>query len=58
MQLPLNSLSYVCHPTVSLLLGGGVDLVHLWFIGGGTDKKHGFLLMGHFPDDQLLQRDH
>lgn len=58
MKLPLNSLPYVCHPTVPLLLGGGVDLVHLGLTGGGADKKHGFLFMGHFPDNQLLKRDH
>lgn len=58
VQLPLDSLPYVCHPSVSFLPGVSVDLVHLWLIGGSTDKKHGFLLMGHFPDNQLLKRDH
>lgn len=58
MQLPLNSLPYLCHPSVPLLLGVGVDLVHLWLIGGGADEEHGFLLVGHFPDDQLLEGDH
>lgn len=48
----------MCHPTVPLLLGAGVDLVHLWLIRGGTDKKHGFLLVGHLPDNKLLKRDH
>lgn len=57
-ELLLNSLSNVRHPSVSLLFAGGVDLVHLWLIGRGTNKKHGFLLVGHFPDYQLLERDH
>lgn len=57
-ELPLNSLPYVCHPGVPLLLASGVDLVHLWLIGGGADEKHGFLLMGHFPDNQFLKGDH
>lgn len=35
-----------------------MDLVHLWLIRGGADKKHGFLLVGHFPDNKLLKRDH
>lgn len=46
------------HPAVSLLLGVGVDLVHFWLAGGGADEKHGFLLVRHLPDNQLLKRDH
>lgn len=46
------------HPAVSLLLGVGVDLVHFWLVGGGADEKHGFLLVRHLPDNQLLKRDH
>lgn len=34
-----------------------MDLVHFRLIGGGTDEEHGSLLVGHFPDDQLLERD-
>lgn len=46
------------HPAVSLLLGIGVDLVHFRLVGGGADEEHGFLLVGHLPDNQLLKRDH
>lgn len=46
------------HPAVSLLLGVGVDLVHFRLVGGGADEEHGFLLVGHLPDNQLLKRDH
>lgn len=35
-----------------------MDLVHLWLLGGGANEKHGFLLMGNFPDNQLLERDY
>lgn len=57
-HVPFHRLPYVCHPCVSFFLGGGVDLVHLWFIRGSTDQKHGLLIVGHFPDYQLLKRDH
>lgn len=58
VRKPLHSLSDVSHPGVALLLGGGVDLVHLGLIGGGADEEHGLLLVCYFPHDQLLQRDH
>ena len=35
-----------------------MDLIHLGLVGGGADQEHGLLLMGHLPDDELLQRDH
>lgn len=35
-----------------------MDLVHFRLVGGGADEEHGFLLMGHLPDNQLLKRDH
>lgn len=58
IQAPLHCLSNVRHPAVSILLGVGVDLVHFRLIGGSADEEHGFLLMGHLPDNQLLKRDH
>lgn len=51
---PLNGPSDVGHPRVPLLFGAGVNFVHLGPSQGGADQKHGFLLVGHFPHNELL----
>lgn len=53
-RLPLDGPSDVVHPGIPLLLGAGVHLVHLGPLQGGADQEHGFLLIGHFPHDELL----
>ena len=54
---PLHGPPDVGHPGVPVFLGAGVDLVHLGPAQGGADQKHGFLLVGYLPHDELLQRD-
>ena len=54
---PLHGPPDVGHPDVPVFLGAGVDLVHLGPAQGGADQKHGFLLVGYLPHDELLQRD-
>lgn len=54
---PLHGPPDVGHPGVPVFLGAGVDLVHLRPAQGGADQKHGFLLVGYLPYDELLQRD-
>lgn len=54
---PLHGSADVGHPDVPVLFGAGIDLVHLWPLHGGADQKHGLLLVGYLPHDELLQRD-
>lgn len=55
---PLHGLPYVLHPSVPLVPGAGVNLVHLGPHRGGGDQEHSSLLVGDLSDDQLLQRNH
>lgn len=44
---PLHGSANVGHPGVPVFFGIGIDLIHLWSLHGGTDQKHGLLLVGH-----------
>ena len=59
LSLLVHSFTDERHPADALVSGARVDLVHLREAGGaGTDQKHGFVIMGHFPDDQPSKGDH
>lgn len=44
----------VAYPDILVLLGGGVELVHLRR-GGITNKKHASFLTGYVPHYQLVK---
>lgn len=44
------------HPCIALLLGAGVYLQHLRFLAC-RDEEQAFLLVGHLPHNEFLQRD-
>ena len=55
--LPADGLLDELHPLLPVILGGGVQLVHLRG-GGVTDQEHPALLIGYVPHNEILQRHH
>lgn len=62
--VPLNPLHRIhgvldgLDPAVALLLGAGVNFHHLWVFPSHADQEQALLLVGHFSDNQFLERDH
>lgn len=54
-MLPLNCLLDPSHPVISLLLGVGVNLIHLRASRRSADQKHSSLLISNFSGDKLLK---
>lgn len=48
-----DSLLYVAHPSVPVLFGGSVELVHLGRTGVG-DEEHTSLVIGYVPHDEVV----
>lgn len=54
---PLHCLLDPSHPVIPLLLGIGVNLIHLRASRRSADQKHSSLLISNFSGDKLLKGD-
>lgn len=55
--LPADGLLNEPHPGVPVVLGGSVQLIHLWG-GGVADEEHPPLLIGYVSHYQVLEGQH